>query len=213
MKICILESEDWAKCKVTKAKISKLLNQYADEAFGILGDVSNNLNIIVKPGLPHVSSTKGVGGSTYDHELLDITFDKALPFGEAKFRRYLRETIFHEMNHAMFIRFNPREERHLYWAVLEGLGTVFDRDYAGGDHFAATGKSDQVKITTETEMRQWMNQSKSTSTRSPNAPNNWVGMMYQVGVWLVDRAIKNSGKNVIELSHLSCDEILKLADI
>jgi hypothetical protein len=38
-------------------------------------------------------------------------------------------------------------------------------------------------------------------------------MMYQVGVWLVDRAISNSGKNVIELSHLSCDEILKLASI
>jgi hypothetical protein len=209
----MLKSEDWAKCAITKAEISKWINQYAKEAYDILEDVSNYLNIIVKLGLPHVSSTKGVGGSTYDHELLDITFDVALPLGVEKFCRYLRETIFHEMNHVMFIRYNPRQERQLYWAVLEGLGTVFDRDYAGGEHFTRGGENYTSKIATESEMRDWLKLNLKASTRSPNVPIDWVGMTYQVGVWLVDRAIKNSGKNVIELSHLSCDELLKLASI
>jgi hypothetical protein len=206
MKIYMLESEDWANCSISKSDISKWVNQYALEAFGILGDVSDYLNIIVKPNLPHVSSTTGVGGSTYDHELIDITFDYSLPLGVEKFKRYLREAIFHEMNHALFSRYNPREERQIYWAILEGLGTVFDREYAGGEHFTS-------KTATESEMRVWLKQNLKTSTRSPNVPFDWIGMTYQVGAWIVDRAIKNSGRDVVKLSHLSCDEIVKLAKV
>jgi hypothetical protein len=209
----MLESEDWIKCSINKSDIFEWIDRFAKEAFEILIDVSNNLNIIVKPSLPHVSSTKGVGGSTYDHELLDITFDVTLPLGVKKFRRYLRETVFHEMNHVMFIRYNPRQKRQLYWAVLEGLGTVFDRDYANGEHFTQGGENYTSKTATESEMRNWLKLNLKASTRSPDIPIDWVGMTYQVGVWLVDRAIKNSGKNVIVLSHLSCDEILKLAEI
>ena len=106
--------------------------------------------------MPHVSSIKGVGGSTYDHELLDITFDVYLPLDVKKFRQYLRVTIFHEMNHALFIRYIPRQDRQLYWAVLEGLGTVFDRDYAGGEHFTRGGENFTSKVASEAELRDWL---------------------------------------------------------
>ena len=207
MKIHILESADWSKCVISHDDISKWINTYAGESADLLKDVSLSLNIIVKPSLPWVSSNKGVGGSSFDHELMDITFDVTMPFGVDKFRQYLREAIFHEMNHTMFMRFHPREKRQLYWAVLEGLGTAFDRDYAMGEHFTREQEANNE------EKLAWLKQNLVTSTRSPHAPEDWGGMMYQVGTWIVDIAVKNSGKDVIELTHLSCDEILKLSDI
>jgi hypothetical protein len=206
MKIYILESEDWVKSKISRDDVLDLVNKYSVECANILKEISPNLNIIVKPNLPHISGHKGLGGSTYDHELIDVTFDVSLPYGLKKFQRYLRETIFHEMNHAMHTKFYPREERQLYWAVLEGLGIVFDREYAKGVHFA-NGRADK------TEMLAWLKQQLTTSTRSPDAPDDWTEMIYDVGTWIVDLAIKNTGKDVVELTKLSCDEILKLADI
>ncbi len=207
MKIHILESEDWAKCTLSKEDVSKWITESAEEASALLLDVMPTLNIIVKPSLPHISNNKGVGGSTYDYELVDITFDTAIPLGVDKFRKYLREAIFHEMNHAMYSRFFPREGRQLYWTVLEGLGTVFDRDYADGEHFT------NVETATDKEKLGWLNKYIVTSTRYSDVPDDSQGMVYQVGVWLVDRAIKNSGNNVVELTHLSPDEILQMADI
>ena len=207
MNIHILESKDWAKCAIGKAEISKWIAEAAEEASDLLIDIMPTLNIIVKPNLPHVSSNKGVGGSTYDHELVDITFDTAIPFGADKLQKYLREAVFHEMNHAMYSRFYPREGRQLYWTILEGLGTVFDRDYADGEHFT------EVDMASDLEKREWLNKYIVTSTRYNDVPDDSRGMVYQVGVWLVDRAMKNSGKNVVELTHLSPDEILELADI
>jgi hypothetical protein len=206
MKIYMLESADWENCSIKKETIQKWVEADALECSKILGEVSPNLNIIVKPNLPHTSLPKGVGGSTYDHELLDITFDTTIPAGEKEFRRYLKETAFHEMNHAMHMFFHPREARQLYWTVLEGLGTVFDRDYAKGEHFTSGDASTEEKI-------KWINQNLASSTRSPNAPEDWGGMMYQAGTMIVDKAIKESGKNVIELTKLSCDQIVKLSKL
>jgi hypothetical protein len=206
MKIYVLESDDWAKCPISKEDIGNLIETYAKESAGILKDVSPNLNIIIKPSLSHVSETKGVGGSAFDHELMDVTFDVAISCGIEKFKKHLRETVFHEMNHTMFMHFHPREERQLYWVVLEGLGTAFDRDYAEGEHFANLEATKEEKLV-------WLNQNLLALARSPKAPEDWGGMMYLVGTWIVDSATKKSGKNIIELTHLSCDEILELSEV
>jgi hypothetical protein len=34
--------------------------------------------------------------------------------------------------------------------------------------------------------------------------------VYKVGTWLVDRALQNSGKNILDLRKLSAEEILNL---
>lgn len=204
MKIFILESDGWGASKIRRDDVLALVMEYAEEAEKLLGNVSVNLNIVIKPNLPHVSSTKGVGGSTYDHELIDITFDPALPFGLEKFKRYLKEAVFHEMNHAVYMKFNSREDRQLYWTVLEGLGIVFDTEYAEGEHFAKGEAEEKVK-------RNWLDKYNSDNVSCWDTPND--GMMYNVGAWIVHKAEKNSGKGVIELTRLSCDEVLKLSQI
>lgn len=204
MKIYLLESEDWKNSAISRDKVRDLIEKYAKEANGLLTNISSELNIVVKPSLPHISSLKGVGGSTYDHELVDITFDVSLPFGIKKFKKYLKEAVFHEMNHALYMRFNPRENRQLYWTVLEGLGIVFDTEYAHGEHFAQGEATDKEKVA-------WFYKFNSRSTNYWDTPND--GMMYDVGKWLVVEAEKNSNKKIIELTQLSCDEILELSGI
>ena len=61
MNIVILESADWGKSLVSKKDIANLVKDYATEAENLLDNLSRDLNIIVKPNLPHISSTKGVG--------------------------------------------------------------------------------------------------------------------------------------------------------
>lgn len=204
MKICILESDGWNSSKINREKVSELVKEYSEIAEKILGDVSENLNIIVKPNLPHVSNVKGIGGSTFDHELIDITFDPSLPFGLEKFKRYLKEAIFHEMNHALYMKHNPRENRQLYWTVLEGLGINFDSEYAEGKHFEKGEASQGEKLN-------WLVKYSDDSVYYWDTPND--GMMYQVGSWIVSSAIKNSGKDIVEISKLSCDKILALSNI
>jgi len=203
MKIYLLESEDWEKSVISREKVKALIEKYANEAEELLDNPSAELNIIVKPSLPHISSTKGVGGSTYDAELIDITFDPLLPFGTKKFKKYLKEAIFHEMNHALYMKFNPREDRQLYWTILEGLGIVFDTKYADGEHFTQGRATEEDKLA-------WFYKFNSNSVSHWDTPND--GMMYDTGAWLVMRAEKNSGKNVVELTKLSCDEILRLSN-
>lgn len=202
MRIYILESDGWNASKISRDDVIVLAKDYAEEAERILGSVSQYLNIIIKPNLPHISSTKGVGGSTYDHELIDITFDPTLPFGLKKFKKYLKEAIFHEMNHTVYMKYNPREDRQLYWTIIEGLGIVFDTEYAAGEHFAK-GEA------TEAAKNCWAHKYHVNSVSHWDTPND--GMMYEVGAWIVRSAEKSSGKNVVELTRLSCDEILKLS--
>ena len=204
MNIVILESADWGKSLVSKKDIANLVKDYATEAENLLDNLSRDLNIIVKPNLPHISSTKGVGGSTYDHELIDITFNPSLPFGTKLFNRYLKEAIFHEMNHALYMKFNPREERQLYWTILEGLGIVFDTKYASGEHFTQGVATEKNKI-------EWFHKFNVDSANHWDTPND--EMMYDVGAWIVAKAEENSNKNVIELTQLSCNEILRMSKV
>jgi len=204
MKIFVLESDGWKASLISRDAMKKLVKEYAGEASKILGDISRDLNIIIKPNLPHVSSTKGVGGSTYDHELIDITFDPLLPFGLKNFKKYLKEAIFHELNHTLYMKYNPREDRQLYWTILEGLGVAFDTEYAEGDHFAKGEVKEEAK-------NSWALKYHADSVSCWDTPND--GMMYDVGAWIVRRAEKNSGKGVVELTRLSCDEVLKLSEI
>lgn len=204
MKVYILESGDWKNSLINKKELLNLVEGYANEAEMVLNNLSKNLNIIVKPNLPHVSTTKGVGGSTYDHELIDITFNPSLPFGMEKFKKYLKEAIFHEMNHAVYMKFNPREDRQLYWTIMEGLGVVFDREFADGEHFAEGESTEKHKVA-------WLRKYNSNSINYWETPND--GMMYQVGAWIVVRARENSGKDIAELTQLSCDEVLEFSKV
>lgn len=82
MRILMLDSKDWKLLDtsiVSPKEIETIIKRSADEVRACLPDVSELLNIIVKPGLPHVAKEMGVGGSAYDQELIDITLIRHSP--------------------------------------------------------------------------------------------------------------------------------------
>jgi hypothetical protein len=123
MNIFVLDSADWQKLpdEISKDAIRGLVEEAAQEVSNLLPDLSPHLNIIIKPSLPHVTTNMGVGGSTYDSELLDITFDPSLPKGIDKFKTYMKDTVFHEMSHALRYKLFPQTDDYMYWYILEGL--------------------------------------------------------------------------------------------
>lgn len=209
MNVILLESKYWKdlSSEITKAELKSYIETIAHELTKVLPDVSENLNIIVLPNLPHVTDHMKLGGSAYAPELMDITLDPTLPLGLDKFKEYMKDTLYHEMNHTVRYYYEPMSRSsELFWVVSEGLGVVFERDY---------GKANQPwkKYDDDKTMQEWYEKFKNADSPGFNRPEGWIGRAYQTGAWLVDRAVKNSGKTVVELTSLPTTEIIQLAQV
>lgn len=122
MHVFILESKTWEALDtklITRAEIKKLLYEAGKAATRALNYNGKNINIVFKPNLPYVREKTGVGGSAFDDEMLDMTFDPKLPYGVEKFKEYLRDGVFHEISHVVHYAFQPKEEDILFWVVGE----------------------------------------------------------------------------------------------
>jgi uncharacterized protein YjaZ len=209
MNVILLESEYWEKLskEITKSEIKTFIETTAKEVIKVMPDVSEYLNIIVIPNLPHVTKRMKLGGSAYAPELMDLTLDPILPLGIRKFKEYLKDTIYHEMNHTVRYQYEPMSgNSELFWVVSEGLGVVFERDF---------GKANQPwkNYSDDKTMYEWYEKFKNADNPGFNKPEGWIGRAYQTGAWLVDRAVKNSGKTVVELTKLPAKEIIRLAQV
>jgi len=209
MNVVLLESKYWKDLSkdITKAEIKSYIEKIAEEVAQVLPDVSEYLNIIVLPNLSHVTDEMKVGGSAYAPELMDLTFDPALPLGLDKFKEYMKDTLYHEMNHTVRYHFEPMSRSsELFWVISEGLGVVFERDYGKAQH-------DWKKYDDDKTMQEWYEKFRDAGSPGFNRPEGWIGRAYQTGAWLVDRAVKNSGKSVVELTRLPSKEIIELAKV
>jgi len=95
--------------------------------------------------------------------------------------------------------------------IMEGLATVFERDYAKVDPL--WGRYDPA------ETADWLTEIQAADNaldfyeymfKHPDG-RRWIG--YKVGCYIVDAAKQNSKKSVLELTRLECSEILGLAEI
>lgn len=91
----------------------------------------------------------------------------------------------------------------MYWIILEGLAVVFERDLGGAKHSWKKYGDDEV-------MQTWLTESKQPRFV---VAGDWVGKTYKLGAWIVDRAIKHSGKSIVELTAMSRDEIMHLTQV
>lgn len=216
MHIFILESKDWDLLDsnvITRSAISRLLSEAGEEATKVLNYDSKNINVVFKPNLPYVRKDTGLGGSAFDSEMLDMTFNPTLPYGVDKFKEYLRDGMFHEINHVVHYAFQAKSEDILFWVVAEGLAVVFERTFAGADHPWNNYGNDN-----DDEMKNWLHDLRTAKdpndtkwyTEHPDGRNN---IAYKTGAWIVDRAIKNSGQSIIDLTRLSHKEIIALAKV
>lgn len=140
-----------------------------------------------------------------------MTFDPKLPYGVDTFKKYLRDSVFHEINHVVHYAFQPKVEDILFWVVAEGLAVVFAREIAGADHPWDTYEDDNT-------MARWLN---DLRTATDSNSEKWYGdhpdgrqdIAYKTGAWIVDKAIEHSGRSIIELTKMSYKEIISLANV
>ncbi len=214
MKIYTFESVDWTEAEghgLTKEKSIEAVERGLDATKKLLPMLSGHMNIVVRPNSRSIIPEYGTGGYTYDSEFIEIWFDKTVPHGAEKTLESLYQTVFHEGNHAARYNVIEFDGRFLNSVVTEGLATVFEREHAGYQPLYGQYGDDAT-------MQQWLAELKSANWDKREElffdnsdGRRWIG--YKTGTWLIDRAIKNSGKSVIELTEFKCDDILKLASV
>lgn len=210
----MLESKHWSELDeslITRDEIERLLQEAGNEAVSSLHYDATHINIVFKPNLPYVRASMGVGGSAFDDEMLDMTFDPKLPYGVDKFREYLRDSVFHEINHVVHYAFQPKTEDIMFWVVAEGLAVVFAREIAGANQPWNDYEDDET-------MAQWLDDLRTATDPDSDKwyvdhPDGRQNIAYKTGAWIVDTAVKQSGKSITELTKMNYKDIISLANV
>ncbi|HVX57985.1 MAG TPA: DUF2268 domain-containing putative Zn-dependent protease [Candidatus Saccharimonadales bacterium] len=212
MKILLADSPFWKELgEDFQKKYKRAAESAYEEVTKLLPFGSGYVTFVVQPreyGL--IAETHDIG-RTHNSDLIELAFDpKFARKNPQQILDQVRPTVFHEMNHAARFNLNIWHTSFLDHCVLEGLAAVFARDYA--DYDALWGRYD------EGEARKWLAEiRKKEKTLDYDAymfkhpdGRRWIG--YKVGTYLIDQAVKNSGKSVVELSKLESADILTLAE-
>lgn len=172
---------------------------------------SSHINFFVQPREYGLIVETQDNGHTHNSEFLELAFNPTVDTKGLKvILDDVKATIFHEMNHAARYNIPIFHVNFLDNCILEGLATVFERDY--GDSKPPYGEypgnvADWLReIIDANDMFSWQEY-------SFNHPDGRRWITYKVGTYIVDQAIKYSGKTVIELTQMECANILALAKI
>jgi uncharacterized protein YjaZ len=170
------------------------------------------------PGLPpsillRVSSSSAVipetgeNASNYQPNIVVWHVDATRHEGVAAIARaQLRPTLFHELNHlvrAAVVDSTPLRD-HI---IREGLGTAFERDFGGaappwGQYppDVTLWAREVLSLPDDAPRSQWLFQ-------HPDG-RRWIGL--RVGTYLVDCAMKASGKTSAQLVRVPTDTLLRM---
>lgn len=210
MKIVFADSEHAVDAVFKKQYSAELKAAYVD-AVKLLPFASKHITFIVHPRTWSLMDT-GDSAHTYNSELIELAFDPT--FKKASRQVILddvRFSVFHEMNHAA--RYNLDGIWHVTFldsCIMEGLATVFTREYTG----EKAGWADYPDSVTD-----WIDEIITKNDAFPwpaysyDHPDGRKWIAYKVGTYIVDEAIKKSGKNILELTQLQCADIMQLAEI
>ncbi len=191
-------------------KLLAELQQYYDEVREILPTLPKNLQIYFDDFC--MVPEFGCGGYAYSPIIVTIAYD--LNFKDKEFQqKCLRSTFFHECYHiSQGYNGEMGEISPIEVAVYEGAATIFEREVAKSK--AEYGKYDETKV------KEWYDKLKLLpnkydwySWKVYDEHDNEYSKSYRTGAYVVDQAIKKSGKSIIELNALDAKEILVLADL
>jgi hypothetical protein len=134
-----------------------------------------------------------------------VTIDAGRPEGVVTLvEAHLRATLFHELHH--LVRLNAVPATTLMdHVVLEGLASAFERDFASA-RYPWSQYPDDVPVWLDelmalppsTNHRDWM--------AAERDGRRWIG--YKAGTYLVDRAMKKTGRTSAELATTPTAEIV-----
>lgn len=187
-----------------QSTIDTIVHDTAAEVRQLLPQLSRQLTIRVHSGSQVMAETGGTA-ETSPPDVVYWTVDPSRPEGVvALANAHLRATLFHEFHHLV------RGEAHTLMdrVIAEGMATVFERDYADAsppwgnyprnvDEWA----SEVMALPPDTAPERWL-------SRHPDG-RRWIG--YKVGTALVDRAMRESKRSLVDLTPMSTEEVIALA--
>jgi len=196
-----------------KDLIAKIIVQSEKQVRALLPELAKDIKVTVTAIDRKIEMVGGVTGRADAPGEVLIEISRVFPGGvTAAAKTALASAIFHEFHHlwrGWTINGNKFEQGIPIAAVNEGLAVVFAEKYTGviseGNSYPKE-VSEWVKeimvLPKNADYQKWMMQ---------QHPDGRVSIGYKVGNYLIRRAMTKSGKDVLELSNLSPDEILKLA--
>jgi hypothetical protein len=208
VQISYLRSESYRFSSMDRRVIDEIAEATAIEVRRILPALPRKLEITVRPGtdvIPEIGAT----ASAMPPADVVWTVDPARGSVVQIARTHLRATLFHEFHHLVrSAGGNPRSV--VEQAVLEGMASAFERDFAGADYPWEHYPKDEVEgwaqellaLPSDSPVRDWM-------FRHPDG-RRWIG--YKVGTYWVDRAKAKSGRSSADLVSEPTTQILGLAE-
>ena len=215
VKIHLLDSDDWPNISI-KDNIENVISDAHSDASKIITKVSKNVNYIVQPSNKYdVIEETGELGVSYNSELIKISFDYSLPYGEAQLLQKIRATVFHEFNHVARYYATKYDGSLLNYAITEGLATVFERDYSNASRKTLWGEYESDKV-----MKMWLLEILNLkdgeyiiNDYAFDHPDGRRWILYKIGTWIVDAAIRNSNLTIDKLTRDTAENIFKISQV
>lgn len=212
MQVHFLDTEEYQFSYREQEKIKTTIENAYIEVKQLLPTLSDRLNITVQPS-EYVIPETGEGATAVHPDLLNINIDpNANNSMDWIIDNHLCGTIFHESHHCARYKKFDNEESLLGNAILEGLATVFERDYA--EHAPLWGGYSEIPITEWTE--ELLSHKDETDFDYPkwffdaDDGRRWLG--YRVGTYIVDQALENHPEETpASLVHTPGEDIAKMA--
>lgn len=159
------------------------------------------------------------GGAAWNPQLIKLAYDSRFDAPESVKISELRATYFHESYHVFrgySFETTPADQSAIGIAIEEGLATKFESLSAGSDPGYAQLENRDTMLSWVEEVRGLPNGFDYDWQKYKffdfETGRKWI--LYKVGVFIVDEAIKNSPKHTLEsLNYLSANEILELTQL
>ncbi len=188
--------------------IAEIKSAY-EEVTKLLPFGSSHINFFVQPREYNLIAETQDHGYTHNSDFIELAFNPALD--ETKLKgvlKHLKGTVFHEMNHAARYNMPIFHTSLLDTCIMEGLATVFERDYAHSDPLWGHYPDNVADWLNEIRSQDHIANFDSYLYSHPDG-RRWIA--YKVGTYIIDEAMRISKKTVLELSELECSEIMHLA--
>lgn len=191
--------------------IKTIANATEAEVRKLLPSLPPGITLEIRTGQQVIAET-GETGAAVSAGHVRWTIDPGRPEGVmAIVKNHLRSTLFHEFHHLArgWVMSGSAERTSFMDGVIsEGMATAFQRDFAGAEMPWGTYPDDVESwveelsaLPIDAAYGQWMFLHKDG--------RRWIG--YRAGTYLVDQAMKVSGKSSAELVLTPTHEIIRLA--
>lgn len=212
MKVLLADSPFWNELgRGFQNKYVKAVEAAYKKAARLLPFGSKHLTFVVQPREYWLANVSKDNGRALNAGLIELAFHpKTARTKPSKILGQVEPLVLHEMNHAARYSAKILPKTFLDNCINEGLAVVFAREYTG--YKAPWDKYPK-------EVTKWLKEVQKAGKcidwyhymfLHPDG-RPWIG--YKVGTYVIDQAMKNSGKTVIELTKMECRDIFKLSKV